>query len=98
MVKEITASAQWPCAAGGSGQGVASAIARAIGGKRQDDAVALAFHALVLAIVLGTAFMAAALIGGPWLYRALGAQGGALDAALIYSNIVFLGAIPFWLM
>ena len=83
---------------GGFGQGVASAIARALGGKRRDDAVALAFHALVLAAVLGTAFMAAALAGGPYLYRAMGAEGGALEAALTFSNITFLGAIPFWMM
>jgi putative MATE family efflux protein len=83
---------------GGFGQGVASAIARALGGKRHDDAVALAFHALVLAVILGALFMAAALIGGPYLYRAMGAEGGALDAALAYSNITFLGAIPFWMM
>jgi putative MATE family efflux protein len=83
---------------GGFGQGVASAIARAIGGKREQDARALAFHALVLAVVLGLLFMAAALVGGPWLYRAMGAEGAALDAALLYSNITFLGAAPFWLM
>jgi putative MATE family efflux protein len=81
---------------GGFGQGVASATARAIGGKRHGDAQALAFHALILAIVLGAAFMAAALIGGPWLYRAMGAEGAAFEAALIYSNVTFLGSIPFW--
>jgi putative MATE family efflux protein len=83
---------------GGFGQGVASAIARAVGGNRKEDAQALAFHALILAAVLGVAFMAAALIGGPYLYRAMGAEGGALTAALTYSNITFLGAIPFWML
>jgi len=82
---------------GGFGQGVASAIARAIGGNRFADAQALAFHALVLALVLGGVFMAAALFGGPLLYRALGAREGALAAALTFSNITFLGAVPIWM-
>jgi putative MATE family efflux protein len=32
------------------------------------------------------------------LYRAMGGTGEALDAALAYSNIVFAGAISFWLL
>jgi Na+-driven multidrug efflux pump len=81
---------------GGFGAGVSSAIARAQGAGKREDAQALAFHALVLAGLLGAVFMAAALAAGPALYRALGATGGALDAALAYSNAIFLGAIPIW--
>jgi putative MATE family efflux protein len=82
---------------GGFGGGVASAISRAVGAGRTEDAQALAFHALVLATVLGGAFMVAALAGGDVLYRALGANGGALDAALAYSHATFIGSIPIWL-
>lgn len=44
---------------GGMGSGVSSAIARAIGADRHDDADALVFHGLVLAIVLGLFFQSA---------------------------------------
>lgn len=84
--------------AGGMGGGIASAVARAVGGGRHDDAEALALHAVVIALVFGAAFTAAALLGGPALYRAMGGQGATLDAALAYSNIVFLGAMLLWLL
>ena len=32
------------------------------------------------------------------LYRALGGDGGSLDAALRYSNVVFAGTALVWLM
>ncbi|MBI1773808.1 MAG: MATE family efflux transporter [Proteobacteria bacterium] len=83
---------------GGIGGGVAAAIARALGGGRTADAEALVFHALVLAGLFGLAFTAAALLGGPVLYRALGGTEGALRAALTYSDIVFAGAIPLWVV
>lgn len=82
---------------GGFGGGVASAVSRAIGGGRPDDAQALLFHAVVLAGLLGLVFTVLAIVGGPYLYRALGADSGALAAALAYSNAIFLGAIPIWM-
>ena len=82
---------------GGVGGGVASAVARALGGGRIDDANALVFHAVMLGAAFGLAFMIAALIAGPSLYRALGGDGGSLAAALAYSNAVFLAAIPLWI-
>src|SRR5713101_4832254 len=71
---------------GGIGGGVASAVARAIGAGRNDDADALVTHALVVAIVFGLLFTAAALILGPAIYRGLGGTGPVLDAALTYSG------------
>jgi putative MATE family efflux protein len=82
--------------AGAMGGGISSAIARALGGGRRDDANALVLHALVIGAVLGLLFTAGVLAGGPALYRALGGNGGSLDAALAYSNIVFGGAILLW--
>src|SRR6266446_306968 len=76
--------------------GISSAIARALGGGRGDDANALVLHALVISAVLGLLFTVGVLAGGPALYRALGGSGGSLDAALAYSNIVFAGAILLW--
>ncbi len=83
--------------AGGMGGGVSSAVARALGAGRRGDASALVLHALVIAAVMGTGFTGALLVGGPTLYRAMGGTGGALRAALSYSNIVFGGAIAVWL-
>src|SRR5450631_2401410 len=83
---------------GGIGGGVASAVARAVGSGRRSDADALAWHAVVLAGVFGIIFTAAAMAGGSLLYRAMGGTGGALAAALTYSNIVFAGSIPLWIV
>lgn len=83
---------------GGFGSGVASAVARAVGAGRRDDADAALFHAVVLAIVGGGLFTLGALLGGPVLYRALGGRDGALAAATAYSNILFAGAIPVWIV
>src|ERR671931_2961154 len=82
--------------AGGMGGGVASAIARALGAGRRRDADALVLHALLLAMALGALFTTGALWGGPLIYRAMGGVGGALAAALAYSNLVFAGALGFW--
>jgi Na+-driven multidrug efflux pump len=82
--------------AGAMGGGISSAIARALGGGRRDDADALVLHALVISALTGLLFTMGALAGGPALYRALGGQGQSLDAALAYSNIVFGGAILLW--
>jgi putative MATE family efflux protein len=83
---------------GGLGSGVSSAVARAIGAGRKQDADALVFHALVLAVLFGALFTAGTIAGGPALYRALGGKADALDAALKYSNYLFAGAIPVWIV
>jgi len=83
--------------AGGMGGGVSAAVARALGAGRRPDADALALHAVVIATLMAAGFTTALLLGGPALYRALGGSGGALGAALAYSNIVFGGAIAVWL-
>jgi putative MATE family efflux protein len=81
---------------GGIGGGVSSAVARALGAGRREDADALVLHSAVLSVVLGLAFTAAALLLGPLLYRALGGQGAVLNAALTYSAWVFIGSVPIW--
>jgi putative MATE family efflux protein len=83
---------------GGLGSGVASSVARAIGAERRDDADTLLFHAMVLAIIAGALFTFGALLLGPALYRLLGGHGDALDAAIKYSNFLFAGAIPVWIV
>jgi putative MATE family efflux protein len=84
--------------AGGIGGGISSAIARAIGAGKHEEAEAIALHALILAIVLGLIFGVAAILGGRSLYAAMGGTGGALHAALGYSNAIFAGAVFLWLL
>jgi putative MATE family efflux protein len=85
-------------ASAGIGGGVSSAIARATGARRRDEAESLAWHAVVIGVVAGGLFSALALLAGPALYRSLGGNGASLDQALLYSNILFGGAIPFWIL
>ena len=83
--------------AGGMGGGVASAVARALGAGRREDASALVVHAVLIALGMGALFTVAALAGGPLAYRAMGGRDGALAAATTYSTVVFAGAAIPWL-
>jgi MATE family, multidrug efflux pump len=83
--------------AGAMGGGISSAIARALGSGRRDDADALAFHALAIAVIFGLLFTLGVLGGGPWLYAAMGGSGPSLNAALTYSNVIFASAILIWI-
>jgi len=80
----------------GFGSGVASSVARAIGAGRSADDVL--FHAMVLAILIGALFTLGSITGGASLYRMLGARGDALTAAVNYSDYLFAGAIPVWIV
>jgi len=81
---------------GGVGGGVSSAVARALGAGRQDEAESLAWHSVVIAIGAGGLFAVVAIAMGPTLYRGLGGTGASLQQALQYSNILFGGAVLFW--
>ncbi|WP_454669655.1 MATE family efflux transporter [Achromobacter kerstersii] len=83
---------------GAMGGGISAAVARALGGGRQKEADQLVLHAVVLNALLGLLFCVLLLAFGPQLYRALGAKGEALDAALAYSNVIFGGIVLMWLM
>src|SRR5476649_1706479 len=83
---------------GGLGSGVASAVARAIGAGRQKDADALVFHAMVLGAIVGALFTVGITLGGRALYSAMGGRDGSLDAALLYSTVLFAGSIPAWIV
>lgn len=84
--------------AGGIGGGVAAAVSRAVGANRHEDATALVWHSLVLAILFGAAFTALIFLFGTKLYQSLGADGGSLAAARLYSRYIFLAAIPIWIV
>lgn len=83
--------------AGAMGGGVSSAISRALGAGDSVRAQALARHAVLIGAVLGLAFTGVFLALGPAIFQALGGRGPALDKALAYSNVVFLGAVGIWL-
>jgi putative MATE family efflux protein len=83
--------------AGGMGGGVASAIARALGAGRREDADALAVHSLIIAAGMAALFTGGMLLGGPALFRFMGGRDGALAAAVSYSTVIFTGAVAFWM-
>jgi len=84
--------------AGAMGGGISSAVARALGSGRGEDANALVWHAVAIALGFGIATTAIMVGGGHWIYRdAMGGRDGALAAALTYSNVVFGGATLIWL-
>jgi putative MATE family efflux protein len=80
------------------GGAIAAAIARALGAGRREDASALALHALVIAAGAAALFSMALLLGGRALYELMGGRGTALAAALEYSNVIFAGALAYWLL
>lgn len=83
---------------GGLGAGVSSAVARAVGAGRRDDADALVLAAVVLGFVIGLAFTAGQFLGGRALYRLMGGSGAALEAALIYADLIFGAAVLIWIV
>jgi putative MATE family efflux protein len=83
--------------AGAMGGGIASAVARALGARRRDDANALVPHAMIIALGFGLAFTLALLLGGRALYGSMGGTGASLAAAMTYSNFIFSGAVLVWL-
>ncbi len=81
--------------AGAMGGGIASSVARALGAARRGDADALALHAPLIALVFG---ITVGVLGfGRPLYAVMGGTGASLAAAVIYSNVVFAGAVLVWL-
>src|SRR6187399_1231661 len=76
--------------AGAMGGGVSSAIARALGAGRREDADATILHALIIAAGFATFFTITVIAAGPWLYAALGGRFLTVAVALPFSNIVVL--------
>ena len=83
--------------AGAMGGGVSSSIARALGSGDRARADAAAAHALAIAAVM-TALFAVVFVGfGRPLFGALGASGAALEGAVAFSTVMFLGCGAHWL-
>lgn len=81
---------------GGFGGGLASAIARASGAGRWNDVEGLVWHGIILALILGSLFTIIMLSSAHAIYPLMGIKGVALDAALKYSNIIFIGSPLIW--
>jgi putative MATE family efflux protein len=84
--------------AGGYGGGVASAIARALGGGRRAEADALVAQAILMALALAALFTIVPLAAGPAIYGSMGGADEVLSMALAYSNVVFAGAVLIWMV
>src|SRR5205823_1834953 len=80
------------------GGAIASAVARAIGAGRHEDASALVIHGVVIAAGMSAIFALVLLIGGPTIYRLLGGSGEVLAAAVEYSNALFAGSLAYWML
>ena len=83
--------------AGAMGGGVSSAVARALGAGNPDAARKMVAHGLVIALGGGLVFTLLLLGAGRGLYRLLGGRGEALQQALVYSNLLFAGAVLVWI-
>jgi len=71
-------------------------MARALGGKRIEDARALVLHSLVLGIAFAALFTLLAWTIAPTFFRLLGGSGLALANAETYSHVLFPGSIAVW--
>jgi Na+-driven multidrug efflux pump len=81
---------------GAIGGAISAAVSRALGAQRDDAAHSLALHATLIGLAGGAIFLVLFLLLGPLLYGVLGARDAVLQQALLYSNVVFLGAPLTW--
>lgn len=84
-------------ATGGMGGGVASALARALGAGRHDEAQALVLHALLLGLGCALVFTAFAWTALPSIFVWLGGRDEVLRQALSFTYVWFSGAVVLWI-
>jgi len=84
-------------AAGAIGGGILTAVARALGRGGHQEAGNLVWYAVAVAIVLGLLSSAIVVLAGKPLYASMGGRAATLQAALVYSNVIFGGAVLVWL-
>jgi putative MATE family efflux protein len=84
--------------AGSMGSGVSAAMARALGSGDRDRAEALAVHALWLGLIIGGVTSLVVLPLAPTIFAALGAHDAALDEALAFARVAFIGSAGVWLV
>ena len=79
------------------GGGVASAVARALGSGSPERVTAVAWHGVVIELASGIALGLALLIGGPYLYAAMGGRNEIGALAQSYAIPLFAAAFATWL-
>lgn len=89
---------QMMLSAGAMGGGVSSAVSRAFGAGQPERANALAVQATWIGVAAGLLFMSLMLLFAPSLFSALGGSGEALQQAVAYAEVAFLGSVFIWLV
>ena len=84
--------------AGSMGSGVSAAIARKLGAGDDAGAEALAVHALWIGIIAGLSTTLLVVPFAPHIFDLLGAKGAALDQAVVFARVAFLGSTSIWLV
>ena len=82
--------------AGAMGGGVVSAVARALGAQRRDEAAALVLHALIIATRFGLLFALGVSALAPWLLTAVAGADSARLAAPYAFWVFGAGALATW--
>jgi putative MATE family efflux protein len=82
--------------AGAMGGGISSSVARAMGSNNRPAAEAAAAHGLVIAVGMAALFAIVFVGFGHLIYGALGGSGGALERAVSYAHVLFLGCLAHW--
>jgi putative MATE family efflux protein len=83
--------------AGAMGGGISSSVARALGSGNKAAAEAAAAHALAIALGMAALFAIAFVGFGRAIYGALGGSGQALEGAIAFANVLFLGCGVHWI-
>ncbi|WP_199873144.1 MATE family efflux transporter, partial [Ideonella sp. A 288] len=81
---------------GAMGGGVVSAVARALGGQRRDEAAALVTHALIIATGFGAVFAIGVTAAAPHLLQAVAGAESARLASPYAAWVFGAGALPAW--
>ncbi|WP_243453420.1 MATE family efflux transporter, partial [Polymorphobacter multimanifer] len=84
--------------AGAIGSGVSAAIAQALGAGERARAEAIAAHAVWLALVAGGLTSLLMLLLARPLLMLLGGRGVALDEAVAFAGVAFLGSAMVWML
>jgi putative MATE family efflux protein len=82
--------------AGAMGGGISSSVARAMGSNDSAAAEAAAAHGLVIAVGMAALFAIVFVGFGRSIYGLLGGSGGALERAVAYANVLFIGCLAHW--
>ena len=83
--------------AGSIGGAITGAVAQRLGAGNRSGAEILAFHAVLLTVLLAAVLALIFLSGGRLIYGALGGSGAVLEQALAYSDVLFVGCVGMWL-